>query len=167
MALTLYCEFDEVRAALGVNALELSDAALALPVYEIGLVRELAKVSTSLPAAFSGVCNISETARTPLQRALHDAVHMFSVYTVAKQAGAALPLLAPKDIGDGKATLSRFASEPYKAVLQNVEVLVKEARETLEEALAALEGTVDTDPISRPARSFMASSRSYDPVTGS
>ncbi len=34
MALTTYCELNEVRAALGVNDIELPDAVLNLPVYE-------------------------------------------------------------------------------------------------------------------------------------
>ncbi len=121
MSLTTYCEFDEVRSALGVNDLELKDSVLALPVYEMGLVRELNKISTSLTAAFSSVIAKTLSSRTEAETVLYDAVHLFSVYAVAKQVGVSLPTFAPKDIGDGKATVSRFAGEPFTKVLDGID----------------------------------------------
>lgn len=166
MALTAYCQLDEVRAALGCNDIELSDAVLSLPVYEIGLVRELSKVSESLPAAFSVVSSISEASRTAPQAALVDAVHLFSVYACARQVGVSLGVMAPKDIGDGKATLSRFSDSPYKEVMENVERWFLATATNLVDALATYSGSGLTSTVRTPAPMFLASSRASDPVTG-
>lgn len=167
MSLTTYCEFDEVRSALGVNDLELKDSVLALPVYEMGLVRELNKISTSLAAAFSSIVAKSLSVRTDDEVALYDAVHLFAVYAVARQVGVSLPIFAPKDIGDGKATLSRFSGEPFKSTLEGVDSYYQITREGVRQALEVYEGSTATASTSlTPATLFKASTRSYDPVTG-
>lgn len=163
MALTTYCDYEEIRAALGVNSIELADAVLGLPVYEIGLVRELNKISTSLPAAFSTATGASPQAA--LDKALCDAVRMFSAYAVAKQAGVSLATFAPKDVGDGKATLSRFSGQPYTETMDNVKAALADARAALQDALAAYQGATAATAV-LPV-SFMASSRTIDPVVGS
>lgn len=167
MSLTTYCEFDEVRSALGVNDLELKDSVLALPVYEMGLVRELNKVSTSLTAAFSAVYAKAPEARTEVEAALHDAVHVFSVYAVARQVGVSLSVFAPKDVGDGKATLSRFAGEPFKVTMDGVNEYYQIAKDSVRQAFEAYNGSSSTVAASlTPATLFKASGRSYDPVEG-
>lgn len=165
MALTQYCELDEVRAALGVNDVELTDAVLNLPIYQIGLVRELAKISASLPAAFLAVSAIPEATRKVVQSALFDTARMFSVYTCAKQVGASLGSLVPKDVSDGKATLSRFSDSPYRDTLARVEVILQTSRADLVDAYAGYAGANVSVVI--PGTMFKASGRSYDPVTGS
>lgn len=165
MALTDYCDFDEIRAALGVNDEELADAVLALPIYEIGLARELKKISASLPAAFSEASGLPEPPPAPA-RALLDAVRMFAAYTVARQSGAALSMFAPKDIGDGKASLSRFAGQPYTETMDNVLTNLADARAALVDALAAYSGSGASSSSSLPTF-FKASGRGADPVTGS
>lgn len=167
MALTEYCSGDEVRAALGVNSTELPDTVLDLPVYKIGLVRELTKVSTSLPAAFSAVSIIAEESRTDPQQALYDAVHLFCVYAAARQVGVSLGAMAPKDVGDGKATLSRFSDSPYKDVLDRVEAMYVSTRDSVQAALDAYAGSSSATPSTTPFTAFLASGRSVDPVTGS
>jgi hypothetical protein len=166
MALTQYCELDEVRAALGVNNVELPDTVLNLPVYEIGLVRELAKVSSSLPAAFLAIQNTAESTWTTAQRAVYDATHMFSVYACAKQVGVSLGAMVPKDVGDGKATLSRFADAPYKDVLDRVEQMLKTCRTDLATHYATLLGSTTPTSTVVPMTVFKASGRVYDPITG-
>lgn len=165
MALTQYCELDEVRAALGVNETELTDAVLNLPIYQIGLVRELAKISASLPAAFLEVSALPESTRTEVQAVLFDAARMFSVYTCAKQVGASLGSLVPKDVSDGKASLSRFSDSPYRDTLKRVEEILQTSRADLVEAYARYTGTNRVK--AAPAVVFRASGRGYDPVTGS
>lgn len=165
MALTQYCELDEVRAALGVNGTELTDAVLNLPIYQIGLVRELAKISASLPAAFLEVSALPDDSRTEVQAALFNAARMFSVYTCAKQVGASLGSLVPKDVSDGKASLSRFSDSPYRDTLNRVETILQGARADLVEAYAEYAG--GNAPSALPPVVFRASGRSYDPVTGS
>lgn len=164
MALTKYCEYDEVRAALGVNDEELADAVLSLPVYEIGLVRELSKISSSLPAAFSTCHDAAEP--DPGQKALLDAVRMFSAYAVAKQAGVSLATFALRDVGDGKATLSRFAGQPYADTMARVEATLADARKALVDAFEVYNGGAASSAIT-VATHFMASTRASDPVTGS
>ena len=166
MALTAYCELDEVRAALGVNDIELPDTVLNLPVYEIGLVRDLNRVSSSLPVAFSAVSAVSEETRTDTQQALADAVHLFSVYACARQVGVSLGAMAPKDVGDGKATISRFSDSPYKDVLQRVEAMYTAARGGLVESLNLYTGSGTTTASTTPFTFVGKSSRGYDPVPG-
>ena len=166
MALTTYCDYDEIRAALGVNDIELSDAVLRLPIYEIGLVRELNKVSTSLPVAFSTAANTAEENRTDLQQALIDATHLFSVYTVAKQVGVSLGAMVPKDVGDGKATLSRFSDSPYRDVMTRVEAMYNSVRTSLVSTYVAYSGTGTVNLSTAPFPVFGKASRGTDPVTG-
>lgn len=165
MSLTQYCEFDEVRSALGVNEIELKDAVLSLPVYEMGLLRELNRVSLSLAAAFLSVSNL--ITRTAPEQALYEAAHLFAVYAVARQVGVGLPNFAAKDVGDGKATVSRFAGEPFTKVLDGIEAYYQALRTGLQEALTAY-GTPTTGTVStKPVSPFIASKRGYDPVAGS
>ncbi len=166
MALTGYCSREEVRAALGVNDTELPDAVLDLPVYQIGLVRELNKISTSLPAAFSTVSAIAEESRTATQKELYEAVTFFCVYAAARQAGASLGVMAPKDVGDGKASISRFSDSPYKDALNRVDGQYSAAREWLVGALEAYQGSSTAIPSTTPFTFVVASPRSVDPVTG-
>ena len=167
MSLTTYCEFDEVRSALGVNSLELSDVVLGLPVYEMGLIRELNRLSTSLNAAFSAIYLKSPAVRTSTEATLHDAVRLFSVYAAAKQVGVSLANFAPKDVGDGKATISRYAGEPFEKVLARIEEMYAALRGELRTAYDTYAGSVSTVTASTvPMTMFMASGRSYDPVTG-
>lgn len=166
MALTSYCDLEEIRAALGVGDVELSDAVLNLPVYEIGLVRELTKVSGTLPAAFSTCSNIAEETRTDAQQALLNAVREFSVYCVAKQSGVSLGNFAPKDIGDGKATVSRFSDSPYRDTLVRIEGMYATTKDSLLAALNAYSGTTGGTASTVPFTFFKASPRLLDPVTG-
>jgi hypothetical protein len=165
MAITQYCHPDEVRAALGVNLIELPDNVISLPIYEIGLVRELARVATILPAQYLAAAAKSPEDLTANEKALKDACRMFSAYTCARQVGAALGHIAPKDVGDGKATLGRFSGDPYKDVLTRVAELLAAAKADLLTAYAVFSG--GTQVVAKPLAVFAASSRSYDPVTGS
>lgn len=167
MSLTKYCSYDEVRSTLGVNDIELSDAVLSLPVYEMGLLRELNKVSPSLAAAFSAIYDKVPAQRTAAELAMFSATRLFCVYAAARQMGVALPNFAPKDVGDGKATISRFAGEPFKLVLDGVDKYYQTMRSGLQDALtsAGLNPAGTTSLV--PLPTFRASARRYDSVTGS
>lgn len=166
MALTQYCDYDEIRAALGVNDEELADTVLALPIYEIGLARELKKVSASLPAAFSAALNSSEATRPATTQDLINAVRVFAAYTVAKQVGVSLATFVPKEVGDGKAVLQRFAGTPYSDTMERVQEALAEARTALEEAFATYNGTTVSGAVTVPTFA-VAQPRLADPVTGS
>lgn len=167
MSLTTYCEFDEVRSALGVNDIELKDQVLSLPVYEMGLIRELNRLSTSLNAAFSSIQLKAPASRTSGESTLHDAVRLFSVYAVAKQVGVSLANFAPKDVGDGKATVSRYAGEPFEKVLARIDEYYGALRTDLRAAYEAFSSSTSTvAAATTPNAFFVAAKRGYDPVTG-
>ena len=164
MALTPYCEPAEVRAALGVNALELPDVVLNLPIYTIGLMRELSKLSPSLPATFLGIVGKALSDRTALETALYDATRLFSPYASARQVGVSLASMMPKDVGDGKATISRFSDAPYKETMARVEAMFQAVRGSLVASIAAYGG--GNVPQSAAFVGFLVAGRAYDPVTG-
>lgn len=164
MSLTAYCSYDEVRSALGVNDTELKDSVLALPVYEMGLVRELNKLSTSLNAAFSTVRLKAPGSRSATEAALFDAVRLFSVYACAKQACVGLANFAPKDVGDGKASISRFAGVPYEVVMERVEGMYTSTRVELKAVYDTFLGAAQA-VVTAPVFA-VGSQRGYDPVTG-
>lgn len=166
MALTPYCQPDEVRSALGVNDLELSDGVLDLPVYLMGLTRELNKLSVSLPAAFSTVDNIDLATRTTKEGALWEATRLFCVYAAARQVGVSLANMAVKEVGDGKSNTSRFSDAPYLATLTNVEQWCAMTRETLRKAYADYLLTDVGLTAVTPFGIFRGGKRTYDPVTG-
>ncbi len=166
MSLTAYCDYDEIRSALGVNSIELADKVLGLPVYEMGLVRELNKLSTSLNAAFSTVRLLAPPDRTDPQATLYNATRLFSVYACAKQVGVSLANFAAKEVGDGKANVVRQSGDSVEDVLDNVEAMYVSLREELRAAWDAYSGTSGSTPSSVPATAFVAVKRLYDPVTG-
>lgn len=164
MPLSTYVEFNEVRAALGVNATELKDAVLALPVYEIGLVRELRKVSPALAASFSSIAAKAPAQRTAEEAELFGAVRTFSVYAVAKQVGVSLPTMLPKDITDGKASISRFSAEVVQRTLEAVGAAYAQARTNLQDVLAEAAG--GSSAVAAVPVIFSAVTRATDVVTG-
>lgn len=167
MSLTTYCQHSEVRSALGVNDQELRDEVLALPVYEMGLVRELNKLSTSLNAAFSAVAQLTPNARTALQAGLFDATRLFAVYAVAKQVGVSLANFAPKDVTDGKASVSRLAGDPAGDTMAKIDQMYSALRNELDTVYAAYAGGASAlSAASSPRPMFLASARRTDPVTG-
>lgn len=165
MALTDYAQYDEIRAALGVNDVELRDAVLELPVYEMGLVRELNKISTSLPAAFSAVKETAESERSDVQTRLYDAVRLFSVYASAKQVAVSLPSFLPKGVTDGKAAIDRFSGTPYEDTIASIDQMFGALRAELADAYAAYADEDAPGAISPPT-TFVAVPRNTDPVTG-
>lgn len=163
MALAPYCSPDEVRAVLGPTDVELSNSTLDLPVYSLGLLRELRRISLTLPAAYL-VANTA-VAPTAQQQSLVDSVREFSVYCVARQVGASLGLTAAKDITDDKASLGRFSDGSFQDVLARVEELFQRTRAALVEVAAVALSDVGTSSFIFPI-AFVPSRRGIDPVTG-
>lgn len=156
---------DDVRGLLGVSDEELTDGVLNLAVYSHGLMRELRKIDTGLPALFESLHQQPPGDLSPEERALLDATTFFSAHAVAVQAGASLGLLAPKRLTDDKAGFERFADSPYRDVLARLANALADARHAVLEALAALNNTTVAPPLLE-VRHMIASKRSYDPVTG-
>ena len=161
--LTDYTTYDDVRSALGVSSDELEDVTLALESWDNHLRFELEDISLALPASYAAVVLIPQASRTDEQERLYRATRLFSTLAVARAMTASLPLFGPKDISDGKATVSRFADAPYKAVTSRIEKQFEQAKGRLESAWAAISATAAT----AVARPYLGVSRpSTDPVTG-
>lgn len=163
MAVTDYTTYEDVRALLGVSDTELPDNVLALQVYDIGLRGELYDISPSCVSSYGTVSDKQPDTRTIAEQWFYDSMRIFAAYAVAKQLTTSLPMFGPKDISDGKATVSRFSDSPYRSVVTAVSKAYDQMRARLERALAALNSTTATNT----SRVFLAiSSPSFDPVTG-
>ena len=164
MALSPYCSNDEVRATLGVSAIELGDEVLDLPMYTVGLQEALLELSPTLPAVFSSLSAIDQSQRTDVQNSFLNSVHLFSVYSVAKQVGVALSMLSPRTLSDEKSSYSRFSDGPYKDTLENIERQLAKWSTRVADVLNQMNDTVRSET---PVARFVAVKRRYDPVTGS
>ena len=162
MALLTYTTYDDIRAALGVSSDEIEDATLSLSLYELNLISELEDVDVDLVSDYATVAALS--SRTAVQDRFLQATRLFATYVVAYQATTSLPLFSPKDISDGKATVSRYADSPYKEVIKRVEQLYGKYKARLEAAVAANNAESAPSITSRPY--FSVSVPDSDPVTG-
>lgn len=163
MALLDYTTYDDIRAALGVSSDEIEDATLSLSVYEFGLLAELEEIDPTLHEAFTTVAEVC--GRTEEEERFFQATSLFATYAVALQATAALPLFSPKDISDGKATVSRYADSPYKEVIKRVEQQYSRCKSRLEKAFATYNSAGAPSITSRTF--FSVSVLDSDPITGS
>lgn len=162
--ITDYTTFADVRALLGVNDIELSDATLALEVYSHSLTAELEEVDVGLPAKFVEVADTDDSAWTTAQRRFFESCRLFSAYAVAKQATTALPMFGPKDVGDSKAVISRFSDSPYKQTEKKIKEGFDLQKTRLAKAYADLNTTSTTT--ATPRTMLVISSPTTDRVTG-
>ena len=131
---TDYTSYAEIRAVIGVDALELPDATLGLQTFATALYRTLLSITNSsgdtLVALFDAIdpfdMDISEEI-------LYYTIKEYATYVVADACCSGLSMFALKSDSDGKATQSRFASEAtFKDVAKNVQ-----------QRLASLTGALD------------------------
>jgi len=163
MALTDYTTFDDVRAALGVSSEELEDATLSLDVYGFSLLAELEEMTPSPLDAYLAIKDSDlETLGTNESRFFR-ATRLFATYSIARQLLPSLPMLAPKELSDGKATMVRFPSDPYKETGKRVESQYETAKNRLRDAFSALSATTSA---SQYRTYFTTVASSSDPVTG-
>lgn len=162
MALLDYTTYDDIRAALGVSSDEIEDATLSLTLYELNLIAEFEDINVVIESEYATVA--AKASRTDAEERFLRATRLFSTYAVAYQATTSLPLFSPKDISDGKATVSRYADSPYKAVIAKITELYGKYRTRLEQSFA--DYSAGAAPVLSPRPFFSVSSPSYDPVTG-
>lgn len=163
MELVEYMSYDEVRAALGVNDIELPNAKLALGMYVHNLTAELEEVDVGLPAKFVEVSGIDESVRTDKQRRFFETTRMFALYAVAKQLCTTLPMFGPKEVSDSKTSISRFSDSPYKETVK----MIKEQYNLNKSRLDKAYGDVMTVEKTMPTQTFLlVSSPTTDRVTG-
>lgn len=162
MALLTYTTYDDIRAALGVSSDEIEDATLSLSLYELNLTSEFEDIDLTLEETYATVAALS--SRTAVQDRFLQATRLFSTYAVAYQAATSLPLFSPKDISDGKATVSRYADSPYKEVIKRLEQLYGRYKARLEAAFSDATAGDAPSIVSRPY--FNVAVPDSDPVTG-
>lgn len=164
MALIDYTTYDDVRAILGVSVDEIEDVTLGLEVYESYLETELEDVGANLAADYAAVAALSEATRTPVEKKFLRTTRLFAAYACAKQLTVSLPMFGPKDISDGKATVSRFADSPYREVVKRVGQEYDRLKLVLVDAYAGLSSTTGATTV----RVFLGTTGlAVDPVTNS
>lgn len=156
--------FQDIRAALGVSEDEIEDTTLSLDVYALNLEAEMRDFGPTFFSDFEGVLLKSLADRTSDETWFLQMAKLFATYTVANQLTASLPLFSPKEISDGKASIGRYAGNPYQDVIKAVSVQYNQARQRLETAYAGLKATTRT---ARATPVYLGRGPSgYDPVTG-
>lgn len=161
-AVTTYTTYADIRAALGVSDEDLEDVTLALSIYADYLEVELEEVDIALPGTFATLAALTPPSPpSPAQARLLSSVRLFSAFAVAKQLTASLPLFAAKQVGDGKAVVSRF-DNPYKDTISKVNQQYDRMRNRVLSSLVAL-GSTDSS-VTRVL--FAVAAGATDPVTG-
>ena len=135
IAVTDYTSYAEVRAVIGVDAIELPDSTLALSVFASALQRALRGFSDAdgktLVAYFD---EIDPDTATDDEEYLYYTIKEYATYIVADACCSGLSMFALKSDSDGKATQTRFSSEAtFKDVVKNIR-----------QKLASLTGALDT-----------------------
>jgi hypothetical protein len=161
MPLVDFTSHDAIRAALGVSKDEIEDATISLPLYEDNLAAELDEIDLALATEFATVKALASP--TDVQTRFLRSARLFATYVVAKHLTSALPMFAPKEITDGKSSLSRFVN-PYKDTIDEVNRQYEVNRTRLEDAYAGLSS--GTAPTVAPMPYLTVSAPAFDPVTG-
>lgn len=162
MSVQLYTTYAAVRSILGVSDDELPDAAIEIETVGYELEERLVAIKSTLLFDYQTVAAKANVDRSDDEEQLYRRVRLFGAAAAALRLSTGLPLLAPKDIGDGKATLSRFADGPYRVVMDQVvaEYGLQFARLT-ETATGIIGATTQTLPIffdsSVPSRDVVVS----------
>lgn len=159
-----YTTYDDVRATLGVNDVELTDITLGLALYSSNLSVELDDAGTDLADTFLEIDGTDPAQRTKKQQRLYDVTRLFATYTVAKQCCVSLPMFGPKSVGDAKTEVSRFTNDPYK---ETVKTIAKEWEKYRQRAQAALSDLASQTVSASPRTVMLVSSPTSDPITGS
>lgn len=164
MALVDLTTCEEVRAVLGVSDDEIEDRTILLPVYEYNLEAELRGVSATLISRCDSVRAKAEADRTDNEKWLLKMASIFATYAVAKNLTTSLPMFSPKEISDSKASIARFAQNPYADTIASILKQFDVAKGRVTAALTAIE-TVNARRFSY-VPNLMRAAGGTDPVTG-
>lgn len=154
--LTDFATYDEIRAVLGVSDEELEDGTLALPMYLKLLQMEFEDLDVDLESKYFSVKALADP--TAKEQKLLDVVSVFSAYAIAFHLLTSLPLFAPKQITDGRASTDRI-TDPFEGV-----------REGVNSTLAMLKGRVlavlEVAPTTTTSRTyFSVAGLAVNPIT--
>lgn len=155
-----YTTYDDIRAALGVTAKDLPDTTLALDIYSNYLELEMYEVDSTVQTTYETL--VVDPSPTAAESRFIAATRFFAIYCVAKHLTTSLPLFAPRQISDGKATLARF-DNPYRDTIASVHQMYDMAKNRLATALSDIGTAVATKT---PLTYFSIITPSSDPVTG-
>lgn len=158
--ITDYTSYDEIRSVLGVEDDELLDVTIEQPVYLTNLLEDMYEVSPEVENLFETISNTSTP--TPLESRFLRVLSSFATYSVARQFTSSLPMFAPRSIGDGKATMSRFA-DPYKETIKRIEDKFTLDQDKLQQIVDEM---LSETREQTPHRVFFGVGIAYDPVTG-
>lgn len=159
--ITKYTSYDEVRSVLGVEDDELDDSTLGLGVYYNHLLEMFEDINPTLVTLYDEVDGTP--VKTPLQERFLRLVQTFATYAVAKQLTPSLPMFAPRSIGDGKATMSRFL-DPYKDTIRGIEEQFTLTQNRLQQVVDEL---TSENRRAEGRRFLIGVGLAQDPVTGS
>lgn len=162
--LTDFTTYAECRAALGTNDQEIDDGVLTLPMYVLGFIADLEDVSDTLQADYVVIAALNDNVRTVPQQAVYDAVRLFAPYSVAGLLASSLPLFSPKQVTDGKASMTRYADSPYKEAIKDAKAKFDRFRARLNAKYAIFKSTTAAAAGALPL--LRVSSPSTDPITG-
>lgn len=166
--LTDYTDYDTVRALLGVGPREVKDATLALPQYENQFILDLEDIDGGVGAAKTEYARIAainpSSNRTASEARYYMLVNMFAGYSVAKQLLTTAPMFAPKQIGDGRAQVTRI-EDPFEVQRTGVMAGFADLRSRISTLLLTLVPLAGVTTI--PDRIFISSTGTTpDPITG-
>lgn len=168
MAITTYTTYDTIRALLGVTNLEITDATLALPVYETVFLLELSGLDQDGGAAKTEYARIAAITpaenRTANEQAFYDIVGLFAGFSVAQQLLGSAEMFAPKNIKDGKAEIERF-QDPFKNLRGAVEGGYNRLRARLLRLLVVLVPGANV-AVASSRTNIVSTGLGTDPVTG-
>lgn len=164
MALVDFTSYADIRAALGVVVDEIQDEVISLPIYENNLGMALDAIDLALIADHGVVKAKLLGARTANETRFMRAMQLYTTYVVARQLTTSLPLFSPKEINDGKASLVRYAQNPFETTIKGVLQLCETYRLLVISSYGALKQTAEASQAIRSY--FNVVTPSYNPVTG-
>lgn len=136
ITVTDYTSYAEIRAVIGVDALELPDATLGLQTFATALYRTLLSITNSSGETLVALFDAIDPFYMDMdmsEEILYYTIKEYATYVVADACCSGLSMFALKSDSDGKATQSRFSSEAtFKDVAKNIQ-----------QRLASLTGALD------------------------
>lgn len=162
--LRAYTTPEEVRAILGVNSLELTDATLSVRGYYTVATMGLEDIAQGIPALFTTVSALPASDRTAQQARFFDLVSLYAPYLIAKQLLVSLPMFAVLEVTDGRASFTR-QRDAYMSVASGVDGMMQAIKLRLAAAFNTLEGSANAVTTATRFTTMLTASLSVDPVT--
>lgn len=118
--ITDFTSYDEIRAIIGVDSIELPDANIETAANTSALTRALRTFSTSTGSLLS-VIDALPADKTDDEEYLYNTACEYAALIVAEACCTGLSMFALKSDSDGKASQSRFSGEStFRDVLANI-----------------------------------------------